>query len=343
MKLINQKENVVDEMVEGFLELYPNQYKRIIIDRGNCNGIIRQECKNPVSVVVGCGSGNDPWCIGYVGEGLADAAVIGPIYTAPSSRAVQAVTRSVPNKNGVVYICTNHAGDVLNFELASELAELEGITTRTVVVTDDVASARREEKSERRGTAGVLFVVKTAGGAASMGMNLEDVARIAAKANDNTYTFSVWASSAYDPETGQKLMELKDGMLEYGGGFSGESGLFKKPFESADKTVDTVMKYLLKEIQPLPTDEVAVLVNGFGKTSDMELNILGKRVLQNLKINEIKLHHILIDRTFSPQDSAGFSVSIMCMDEELRRCYDFPAWSPKIRGFLRPEFYLEPE
>ena len=333
MKLINEKHTAVDEMVESFLELYPDFYKRIIIDRGNYNGIMCQNCENPVSVIVGAGSGNEPWCIGYVGKGLADAAVIGPNYTAPSARAVQAVTRSVPNKNGVVYICTNHAGDVLNFELASEFAELEGITTRTIVVNDDVASAPRTEKSDRRGTAGVLFVVKTAGGAASMGMNVEDVARIAAKANDNTYTFNAFTSSVYDPETGNPLLELEEGMVEYGAGFSGESGVFRKAFKCADDTVDTVIKYLLNDIQPLPMDEIVVMVNGFGRTGDMEMAIIGKRVLQDLRKNGIKVHHILVGHTCSPQDSSGFSVSLMSVDEELKKCYDFPAWSPPLQGF----------
>ena len=333
MKLINEKHTAVDEMVESFLELYPDFYKRIIIDRGNYNGIMCQNCENPVSVIVGAGSGNEPWCIGYVGKGLADAAVIGPNYTAPSARAVQAVTRSVPNKNGVVYICTNHAGDVLNFELASEFAELEGITTRTIVVNDDVAAAPRTEKSDRRGTAGVLFVVKTAGGAASMGMNVEDVARIAAKANDNTYTFNAFTSSVYDPETGNPLLELEEGMVEYGAGFSGESGVFRKAFKCADDTVDTVIKYLLNDIQPLPMDEIVVMVNGFGRTGDMEMAIIGKRVLQDLRKNGIKVHHILVGHTCSPQDSSGFSVSLMSVDEELKKCYDFPAWSPLLQGF----------
>ena len=333
MKLINEKHTAVDEMVESFLELYPDFYKRLIIDRGNYNGIMCQNCENPVSVIVGAGSGNEPWCIGYVGKGLADAAVIGPNYTAPSARAVQAVTRSVPNKNGVVYICTNHAGDVLNFELASEFAELEGITTRTIVVNDDVASAPRTEKSDRRGTAGVLFVVKTAGGAASMGMNVEDVARIAAKANDNTYTFNAFTSSVYDPETGNPLLELEEGMVEYGAGFSGESGVFRKAFKCADDTVDTVIKYLLNDIQPLPMDEIVVMVNGFGRTGDMEMAIIGKRVLQDLRKNGIKVHHILVGHTCSPQDSSGFSVSLMSVDEELKKCYDFPAWSPLLQGF----------
>ncbi len=340
MKLFNEKHKVVDEMVEGFLELYPNFYKRIHIVRGNYNGIMCQRCENPVSVVVGAGSGNEPWCIGYVGVGLADAAVVGSIYTAPPARAVQAVTRSVPNKNGVVYICTNHVGDVLNFELASELVELEGITTRTIVVNDDVASAPRAEKSERRGTAGVLFVVKAAGGAASLGMNIDDVARIAAKANDNTYTFNAFTSSVYDPETGKALLELEEGMVEYGVGFSGESGVFRKPFKSADDTVDTVIKYLLNDIQPLPMEEIVVLVNGFGRTGDMEMAIIGKRVLQDLRKNEIKVHHVLTGHTFSPTDSSGFSISLMSVDEELKRCYDFPAWSPLIRGFTGADMHL---
>lgn len=338
LKLVNERQRMIDDMVESIVELYPGQYKRVMMDKGKCNGIIRQNFRNPVSVLVGSGSGNEPWCIGYVGEGLADGAVIGPVFTAPTSRAVLAVTRNLPNKNGVVYICTNHAGDVLNFELASELAEMEGITTRTVVVTDDISSAPRENRGIRQGMAGVLLVTKIASGAASMGMNIEDVTRLATKANENTYTFSVFTSPVYNPLSGKTLMDLEEGMVEYGGGFSGESGVRKAPFQSANDTVDTVIKYLLNEIQPLPQEEIVALVNGFGRTSEMEMAIVGRRVLYNLRLNEINVHHVLMERAFCPQDSGGFSVSIMSMDEELRRCYDVPAWSPMIHGFNRAPF-----
>lgn len=335
IKFFNQDQGAVKEMVDGYLDVYSRYFKRIPIDRGSSCGIMKQECTNPVSVVVGSGSGNEPWCIGYVGEGLADAAVVGPIYTAPTSRAVQSVTRSVPNKNGVVYICTNHAGDVLNFELASELAELEGIVTRTVVVTDDVASAPGDAKNQRRGTAGVLLVVKAVGGAASLGMNIEDVARIGNKASGNTYTFNACTTPVWDPGTGKVLLELEDGMVEYGVGFSGEKGVFRKPFKDTNHTVDTLFKYLISEAQPLPMDETVVLLNAFGRTGNMELSIIAKRLMQNFRKSEVKVHDLLIGRAYTPQDSGGFSVSIMSMDEELKKCYDLPAWSPMIPWFSR--------
>ena len=114
---------------------------------------------------------------------------------------------------------------------------------------------------------------------------------------------------------------------------AGESGVFRKAFKCADDTVDTVIKYLLNDIQPLPMDEIVVMVNGFGRTGDMEMAIIGKRVLQDLRKNGIKVHHILVGHTCSPQDSSGFSVSLMSVDEELKKCYDFPAWSPLLQGF----------
>ena len=340
MRLINPGQNPIGNMVDGYLELWSKKYRRVPIERGSHYGVMRRDCDRRVSIVVGSGSGNEPWCLGYVGDGLADAAVVGSIYTAPSARAIQTVTRNVPNKDGVVYICTNHAGDVLNFELAGELAELEGIDTRTIAVTDDAASAPIEERSFRRGTAGVLLVVKTAGGASSLDMNMEDVARIAAKANDNTYSFCAAASPLYDPETGKKLLDLEPGMIEYGVGLSGESGIMRKPFSGADEMTDTVIRSLLGEIQPLPMNEIAVLINRFGHTTDMELLQIVKRTQYVLRRNEIKISHILVGKAYAPIDSNGFSISIMCMDDELKRCFEQPAWSPLLQGFSRRDMEI---
>ena len=333
MRIFNPQEDPAGNMVEGFLELYSGIYCRVPIDRGHHYGIRRINCDRKVSVIVGGGTGNEPWCLGYIGEGMADAAVIGTVYTAPSVRAIQAVTRSVPHKDGVVYICTNHAGDVLGFELAGELGELEGIHSRTIAVTDDTASASKAEKSQRRGMAGVLFVVKAAGGAASLGMNMEDVARIAAKANENTYSFSAIASPFRDPVTECKLLDLREGMTVYGAGTSGEPGVMEKPFVSADIMAETVVRYLLNEIQPLPLNEIAVLINGFGKTSDMEMAIIARRVYKLLRREEINITHTLNGQVYSPVDCSGFSVSIMCMDEELKKCFEVPAWTPLLQGF----------
>ena len=340
LRLFNPQEDPAGGMVEGFLEACPGLYTRVPVDRGNNYGIRRTNCDHKVSVIVGGGSGNDPWCLGYIGEGMADAGVIGSVYTAPSVRAIQAVTRSVPHKDGVVYICTNHAGDVLGFELAGEVGEMEGISSRTIAVTDDIASALPAEKNQRRGMAGVLFVVKTAGGAASLGMSMEDVARIAGRANENTYSYSAIVSPFRDPITEGVLFDLRDGMVAYGVGMSGEPGLLNKAFVSADVMADTVIRFLLNEIQPLPMNEIAVLINGFGKTSEMEMAIVASRVYKLLRREKINIAHMLNGKVYSPVDCTGFSVSIMCMDEELKRCFEVPAWTPILQGFSEKSMEL---
>ena len=331
-ELMRSGQETIGKTVDSLLELYP-EYRKVMIERGQCRGIMLREQSEKVSVIVGAGSGNSPWCYGYVGKGLADGAVVGPMFTAPTARGIQALTRAVSHRKGVVYICANYAGDVLNFELASELVELDGIRTGTVAVTDDIGSGQNGVRMDRRGTAGVLLVVKTAGGAAALGMDLEDVLRIAVKANENIVTLSVNTSSIKEPQTGRTLLYIEPGMVSYGAGFNGEKGLMIKEYVDINDTVDTMLRLLLAQIQPLPAEEIVILINGFAYTSDEELLMAGRRVIFNMRLHEIKVHHILFERAFSLRDASGFSISIMTMDDELLYCYEQPAWSPFIHSF----------
>lgn len=340
VRFFDNREIYHNECLDALTSLYPGLYVRVPVEMGNHQAIMRTDCRNRVSIVVGSGAGNNPWCFGYVGEGMADAAVQGPVYTAPSARAIQKVTRAVPHKDGVLYICTNNFGDVMNFELAGELVEMEGIRTYTVKVSDDISTAARESKDQYRGTAGVLLVVKAAGGAALQNMNLEDVARIAGKANDNTYTFNVLASPMRDPGTDHLILDVKRGMLEFGAGFSGEPGVFRKRYNSVADTVDIVMKYLLNQIQPLPMEEVSLLVNGHGRTCMEELTVITSHIVRVLHHNEINLHSYMVGHAYSPADSTGFSVSLIGLDEELKWCLDMPSKAPLTSTLIR-EVYAE--
>ena len=179
-KLINKPENTVSEMLDGYISIYPDMFEKIPDHSGRYLGLVLKERKDKVSVVVGGGSGNEPWIIGYVGPGLADGAALGHVYTAPAAASVLAVSRCVPNAKGVVYVATNHAGDVLNFELVRELAGMEGIDAKCVFVCDDVTTAPKEKRDERRGIAGIALAVKIAGaasesGAQSVHMQFDDV------------------------------------------------------------------------------------------------------------------------------------------------------------------------
>ncbi len=328
-----------DRLADHLVSLYPSLLRHIAIERGNYRGIAAARPEDKVSVVVGSGSGNEPWCLGYVGPGLADGAVAGPVYTAPSARAVLAVTRAVPHHKGVVYICTNHSGDVLNFELASELAGLEGIKTEVVRVTDDAASdvagmlPPEDKRRERRGIAGVLLVVKAAAGAARLGLPIEDVVRVANKANENLSTIHVATSPVKDPQTGEVVVDLKEGFVDYGGGFNGEKAMFRREYRSLEETVDTVMDLLIQDLQPLPAADAAVLVNGSAMTGGPRLLAIADQAMADLRKNEVKVSRLLTEHAFSSAVNDGFSISLMTMDEELKTCLKEPAWTPLIHGF----------
>jgi dihydroxyacetone kinase-like protein len=245
------------------------------------------------------------------------------------------VTREVYHDRGVIYLCTNHAGDVLNFELVGELAQLEGIETRCVFVADDIASAPRDRQSERRGVAGVALVMKIAGAACEAGLNLDEAVRVIQKANRSTFTFGVTTSPGYLP-SGVAMCDLPAGCIEYGMGFNGEPGVLRTELKPADEVADTVLEALLKDSGLKAGDEIALMLNGYGFTSLLELCIVNRRLVQVLKERGIVLHDCFIDSLFAPQGTGGFSVSLLKLDEELKPYYDAPAYSPFFR-MLRPQ------
>ena len=324
-KLINSQERMVPEMLEGYLSLNPDLYCKV----PGVMGIKNKREENKVSVVIAGGSGNEPWVLGFVGDGLADGAALGNIYTAPPSRTVLEVTRSVPHDKGVIFIAANHAGDVLNFELVRELAELEGIKSHCIYVSDDISSAPLEKKEERRGIAGISFVVKIAGAASKEGYGLEEMKRVVEKAGKNTRTFGVTTSPGYMPGSGKAMCELPDGFVEFGMGFNGEPGIKREELSSADEITEALMEQLLNEV---PAGcEAAFMVNGYGFTSMLELCIVSRKVSEMAQSNGIVNVHSFIDTLFSPQGTGGFSVSILILDDELKELYQKPCKSPLFR------------
>lgn len=330
-KIVNDPQEMIREMTEGYLETCGGLLKAA----ADGKGILRSDRLQKVSLVTGGGSGNEPWILGYVGKGLADGAALGNVYIAPAARSVLHVTREVYHDRGVIYLCTNHAGDVLNFELVGELAQLEGIETRCVFVSDDVSSAPLDKRDERRGVAGIALVMKVAGAACEAGLPLDEAYRVIQKANRNTFTFGVTTSTGYLP-SGAAMCELPDGQIEYGMGFNGEPGVLRTPLKSADEIADTVLSYLLKGSSLKAGDELAVMLNGYGFTSLLELCIVNRRVTRVLREKGFRLHDSFVGSLFSLQGTGGFSVSLLKLDDELRPYYDAPAYSPFFR-FLRPE------
>ncbi|WP_206514614.1 dihydroxyacetone kinase subunit DhaK [Brevibacillus marinus] len=323
-KVINESNRVVEEMIEGFLAAYGRYYRKV----PGVKGIVRQEKQDKVAVVIGGGSGHEPMFLGFAGEGLADGVAIGNVFAAPTPDTVYEVAKAADSGKGVLFVYGNYAGDVLNFDMGAELAENEGIATKTVLVTDDVASAPPERRGERRGIAGDVLVIKIAGAAAANGLDLEEVTRLAKKANDNTRSIGVALTPGSIPDTGTPTFTLPEDEIEFGMGIHGEPGVKRTKLMKADELTDHMLQAVLEDLPFQAGDEVCVLINGLGSTTLMELLIVHRRVSHVLADRGITVYDSDVNSFCTTQEMGGFSITLMKLDEELKKYYNYPAYSP---------------
>ena len=246
-KLINDPNAFVDEMLEGVLAAHPEQLRSVSPDN---RALVRADAPvaGHVGIVTGGGSGHLPVFLGYVGVGLCSGVAIGNVFSSPSMDQILAATRGVSAGEGVLYLYGNYGGDVMNFELAGEMAAMEDIETVTVLVADDVASAPAERASDRRGVAGMVLAWKCAGAAAERGDSLAEVADVARHALDNTRSMGVGLSPTIIPAAGRPTFELADGEMELGIGIHGEPGVRRAPLESADAIADEILSTILADL-----------------------------------------------------------------------------------------------
>jgi dihydroxyacetone kinase-like protein len=329
-KLINDPDRFVDEMLEGLLLAHADQLRSASDDN---RALVRADApaEGRVGIVTGGGSGHLPVFLGYVGEGLCSGVAIGNVFSSPSSDVVLAATRATSGGAGVLYLYGNYGGDVLNFDLAGELAEAEGITIRTVLVTDDVASAPPDRAADRRGIAGLFFAYKCAGAAAERGGSLTDVAAAATRAVDATRTMGVGLSPTILPSAGKPSFELGEGEMEIGIGIHGEPGVHRGALETADAVTDRLVTAVADDLGLASGETVAVLVNGLGATPLEELYILYRRAAQLLGERGVRIHRPYIGEFATSLEMAGASISVMRLDDELTPLLDAPARSPFFR------------
>ncbi|UJL47426.1 dihydroxyacetone kinase subunit DhaK [Virgibacillus sp. NKC19-16] len=323
-KVINKPESVAQETIEGFMYAYKNSHKKL----ENVNGITRKDLKDKVAVVIGGGSGHEPLFLGFVGEGLADGVALGNVFAAPTPNTIQEVAKAADSGKGVLFIYGNYAGDVLNFDMAVEMLEMEDVDSRTVRVSDDVASAPVERKEDRRGIAGDVFVIKIAGAAAEKGKSLDEVFEVTQKACDQTYSIGVALSPGTIPDSGEPTFTLADDEMELGMGIHGEPGMERTKIMKADKLVDRLMDTLLKESNVREGDEVSVLVNGLGSTTLMELFIANRRVARVLEEKGVNVYDMDVNSYCTTQEMGGFSITLLKLDDELKELHDATANSP---------------
>lgn len=320
-KFINRPEDVERQVVDGYVKTYPG-----IIAKAADDIVVRARRKTgKVALVSGGGMGHEPAHLGYVGEGMLDAAVGGAIYTSPAEDRVKAAIDAVaPGATGVLLIVKNYTGDVVNFKMAASEAAEEGVNIAYVVVDDDVAVDGSSFTVGRRGVAGTVFVHKCAGAAAEAGADLAGVERVAKKVIANVRTMGVAIEPCTVPAAGKPGFTLADDEMEMGVGIHGEPGVRRAAMEPADAMVDEILEKILGDLD-YANAHVAVLVNGAGGTPPYELAIVSNRVHDVLASRGITVVQSYMGSYMTSLEMRGFSISVLRLDEELEHLLAAPA------------------
>lgn len=326
-KLINAPEKVVLEMCSGIAHANPD-----VVLNQKYKIIRRKELKrDKVILISGGGSGHEPAHAGYVGEGMLDAAVCGDVFASPSQIQVYQGIKETAGDKGTLLIVKNYSGDIMNFTNAAVMAEEEGIQVDFVKVEDDIAVVDSLYTVGRRGVAGTVLVHKAAGAAAECGLDLKEVKRIAQKAADSVRTIGAGYSSCTVPAAGVPTFELGEQEIEYGVGIHGEPGRSREPILSADQLAARMIPQLMEELNLIPGDEVVLLVNGFGSTPLQELYIMNYAVNRLLADKNIRVYREFAGNYMTSIDMLGCSVSLMKVDDELKKYIDMPSFAPHFR------------
>ena len=313
-KFVNEPRAFVDEMLRGVVAAHPGELK---LDPDDGRVILRSDGpgRGRVGIVTGGGSGHLPVFLGYVGKGLCSAAAVGNVFSSPSVETIERATRAVDGGAGVLYLYGNYGGDVMNFDEAAE--ELDGeIPTRTVLVTDDVASAPPSQEQRRRGVAGLVFAYKVAGAAAEAGMSLDEVTEVTERAVARTRTMGVGLSPCVLPTTGVPTFEIGDEDMEIGIGIHGERGIERVPLQTADAVARDLVERVMHEV--VPGAPVAIMVNSLGATSLEELYVAYSSISHELERRGVEVERVYVGRYATSLEMAGMSITAMALDDELR-------------------------
>nr|WP_314459304.1 dihydroxyacetone kinase subunit DhaK [uncultured Clostridium sp.] len=327
-KFINDAEQAENEMILGLVKAYPDYLRKL--DCGNV--VVRSNRKeNKVALISGGGSGHEPAHAGYVGTGMLDAAVAGAVFTSPTPDQIYEGIKAIAGDAGVLMVIKNYTGDVMNFEMAAEMAEADGILVKQVVVNDDVAVKDSLYTVGRRGVAGTVFVHKIAGAAAENGEDIDKVQAAARKVIANVRTMGAAIRPCIVPAAGKPGFELEEDEMEVGIGIHGEPGTHREKLKSANEIVDLLLDKILADID-YEGSEVAVMINGSGATPLMELFIINNRVSDVLRDKGISVYRTFVGEYMTSIEMEGFSVSILKLDEELKSLLDEKADTPAFKA-----------
>lgn len=330
-KFINDPNKVVDESLQGYVDAYPDVVEKM----EDARVLIRKNDpdKAKVGVITGGGSGHKPAFLGYVGTGLCDAAAIGEVFAAPPADWIYKATKRLDMGKGVIYLYGNFSGDLMNFRMAKTLAEADGIKVEEVIANDDVASAPKENISNRRAIAGEVIMWKIGGAAAYQGMSIAQVKEVSERAVANTRSMGVGTKPCIIPATGKESFELAEDEMEIGVGHHGEPGIRKEKIKSADDTTEMLLDAIFEDYSFTDGDRVSVLINGLGATPLQELYIVNRKVKEVLDKRRLKIAITYVGEYFTSLEMAGFSITLTKLDDTLERLILEKADSPLFKQF----------
>lgn len=324
-KIINNPSDVVSEMLEGMAKAHPE----LTYFKG-AEVIARKTKTKKVGIVSGGGSGHEPAHAGYVGKGMLDAAVAGNVFASPSPDRIIKGIEEASTGEGVLLVIKNYSGDIMNFTMAKDLAEMDGIRVEYVVVKDDVAVPDSTYSTGRRGIAGTVFVHKVAGAKAEMGGSLDEVKAVAEKAIANMRSMGMAMTPCILPGVGKANFVLEDDEIEIGMGIHGEPGVSRAKMMTASEIANTLLQKILSDYD-YAGSEVALMVNGLGSTPLMELYILNNEVEKLLSAKGIKVYKTFVGDFMTALEMSGCSLTLLKLDDELKTLIDCPCSTPAMK------------
>ena len=327
-KFINAVDEVENEMILGLVKAFPPYVQKLACG----NILVRAEKKvGKVALISGGGSGHEPSFGGYVAYGMLDAAVPGAVYTSPAADQIYEAIKAVATEAGVLLAPMNYTGDIMNFEMAKEMAEAEGIRVEEVVVNDDVAVDNSLYTVGRRGVAGTVLVHKIAGAKAETGASLADVKAVAEKVIANVRTMGVAINPSTIPAAGKPGFILAEDEMEVGIGIHGEPGVRKEKLKSANAIADELLEKILADLD-YSGREVAVLVNGSGGTPLMELLIVNNHIHDVLTAKGVSIFRTFVGNYMTSLEQEGFSITLLKLDDEMKELLNAKVDTPALRG-----------
>ena len=326
-KIINNKDQIVDDMLNGYIKANSDRVK---FSQNNKRIILRNRPKSndKTAILIGNGSGHEPIAMGWVGKGLLDANIVGDIFAAPSGDLIFEGIEIFKENSGCILLISNHAGDVMNGEMAIELANEDNISAELLLMYDDIASAPKGSEDQRRGGAGTTFIYKILGALSESGEEKETLLSLGKFVRDQTRTLSIAIDSGTSPISGEKIFHLEDDEVFIGMGVHGESGYGRQKISSSKKIIKFMMDKIFDDFNYKQGDVVIPFINGSGATTLMELLVIYNDVEEYLSRYKIKCFKPLVNEYITTQESAGFSISLLNSNEQMRSLWTSPSSAP---------------